>query len=54
MAAKRLSGVHEFRILNLDSNKRMILGVIVPLANFIFAFLVTYISKTKPVLEDKK
>ena len=42
MAEKRGRVVSEFNLLNLNSNERMLLGVIVPLAIFIFRFLVTY------------
>jgi hypothetical protein len=48
MAGNGGSIVYEFNVLNLDSNKRMLLGVIVPLANFIFRFLVTNNLNLKP------
>lgn len=47
MAEKLRADVYEFNVLNLDSNKRMIHRVIVPLAIFIFRFLVTNILNLK-------
>jgi len=48
MAGNGGANVYKFNVLNLGSNKRMLLGVIVPLALFIFRFLVTNNLNLKP------